>query len=46
VLSDWTDWEKERAAARFLLRGWRNDHEKPVKQEIETALGDFSGEKN
>jgi hypothetical protein len=34
------------AAARFLLRGWRNDHEKQVKQEIETALGDFSGAKN
>jgi hypothetical protein len=34
------------AAAHFLLLGWRNDHQKPVKQEIETALDDFSGEKN
>jgi hypothetical protein len=33
------------AAARFLLLGWRNDHGKPEKQEIETALDDFSGEK-
>jgi hypothetical protein len=34
------------AAARFLLLGWRNNHGKPVKQEIKTALDDFSGEKN
>jgi hypothetical protein len=34
------------AATRFLLLGWRNNHRKPEKQEIETALDDFSGEKN
>jgi hypothetical protein len=45
VLFDWPDREKGKgvAAARFWLRGWRNDHGKPMKQEIETALGDFSG---